>query len=57
MSLGAVDVPYDIPKGCAATYFPEANEVVPLQSFAEGETPSSKSVPIRIKPHDPLGTQ
>lgn len=44
-------VPYDIPRGCAATYFPEANVLVPLRSVAEkSNTPASKSVVITIKP-------
>jgi molybdopterin-dependent oxidoreductase alpha subunit len=46
-------VPYDIPKGCAATYFPEANVLVPVRSVAEkSHTPASKSVIISIEPSD-----
>jgi anaerobic selenocysteine-containing dehydrogenase len=42
-------VPFDIPRGCAATYFPEANVLVPLESrAAKSNTPASKSVVIRI---------
>ncbi|HET7288358.1 MAG TPA: molybdopterin dinucleotide binding domain-containing protein, partial [Pyrinomonadaceae bacterium] len=44
-------VPYDIPRGCAATYFPEANVLVPVRSVAEkSNTPVSKSVVISIRP-------
>jgi molybdopterin-dependent oxidoreductase alpha subunit len=44
-------VPYPIPRGCAATYFPEANVLVPIGSVAEkSNTPASKSVVISIKP-------
>nr|WP_284667414.1 FdhF/YdeP family oxidoreductase [Myxococcus sp. SDU36] len=44
-------VPYNIPRGCAATYFPEANVLVPVNSFAEkSRTPTSKSVVISITP-------
>ncbi len=44
-------VPYNIPPGCAATYFPEANVLVPVNSFAEkSRTPTSKSVVISIAP-------
>ena len=44
-------VPYDIPRRCAATYFPEANVLVPLRSVAEkSNTPASKSVIITIRP-------
>ena len=46
-------VPYDIPRGCAATYFPEANILVPVGHVAEkSNTPASKSVVISIKPVD-----
>jgi molybdopterin-dependent oxidoreductase alpha subunit len=44
-------VSYPTPKGCAATYFPEANVLVPLDATAIGSnTPTSKSVIIRIEP-------
>jgi molybdopterin-dependent oxidoreductase alpha subunit len=44
-------VPYDLPRRCAATYFPEANALVPLGSVADkSNTPTSKSVVIRIRP-------
>jgi len=43
-------VPYDIPRRCVATYFPEANVLVPIRSVAEkSNTPASKSVIISIK--------
>lgn len=41
---------YDIPKGCIATYFPEANPLVPLHVHArESYTPASKSIRIDIE--------
>ena len=44
-------VPYDIPPRCAATYFPEANVLVPVRNVAEkSNTPVSKSVVISIRP-------
>jgi len=47
---GFVVVPYSIPKGCAAAYFPEANPLVPLGSVAEkSQTPTSKSLIITIQ--------
>jgi molybdopterin-dependent oxidoreductase alpha subunit len=51
-------VPYDIPQGCAATYFPEANVLVPVGSVAEkSNTPASKSVVISIRlPEEPNQT-
>ena len=46
-------VPYPIPKGCAASYFPETNPLVPLGSVAtKSETPTSKSIVISIHPRD-----
>jgi molybdopterin-dependent oxidoreductase alpha subunit len=43
-------VAYETPVGCAATYFPEANVLVPLDSTAEvSNTPTSKSVVIRLE--------
>ncbi|MEM7435698.1 MAG: FdhF/YdeP family oxidoreductase [Myxococcota bacterium] len=42
-------VPYPIPRGCVATYFPEANVLVPLGRVADGSfTPASKDVIVRI---------
>jgi molybdopterin-dependent oxidoreductase alpha subunit len=44
-------VPYDIPAGNCATYFPEANPLDPLDSVADkSNTPTSKSVIVRIVP-------
>ncbi|MEP7341043.1 MAG: FdhF/YdeP family oxidoreductase [Acidobacteriota bacterium] len=44
-------VPYDIPRRCVATYFPEANVLVPVGSVAEkSECPTSKSTVISISP-------
>jgi molybdopterin-dependent oxidoreductase alpha subunit len=46
-------VPYSIPRRSAATYFPEANVLVPVDSVAEkSNTPASKSVPISIHPSE-----
>jgi molybdopterin-dependent oxidoreductase alpha subunit len=48
-----VVVPYSIPRRCAATYFPEANVLVPVRNFADkSHTPASKSVVISIRPSD-----
>ena len=41
---------YDIPKNCCATYFPETNVLVPLDSFAHtAKTPASKSVIVTVE--------
>jgi anaerobic selenocysteine-containing dehydrogenase len=43
--------PYQLPRRCAATYFPEANVLVPVDSVAEfSNTPTSKSVVITVAP-------
>jgi molybdopterin-dependent oxidoreductase alpha subunit len=44
-------VSYPTASGCAATYYPEANVLVPLESVAEGSnTPASKAVLVRLEP-------
>jgi molybdopterin-dependent oxidoreductase alpha subunit len=44
-------VPYQIPRRCAATYFPEANVLVPVAHVADkSNTPASKSVVISVRP-------
>lgn len=44
-------VPYNIPCGCIASYYPETNPLVPLGSVAEGAgTPTSKSIRVRLSP-------
>lgn len=43
-------VPYDIPQGCLAAYFPEANPLVYIQSVAaESNTPVSKKVIVSLE--------
>jgi hypothetical protein len=48
---GMTAVEYDISRGSIATYYPEANCLVPLNYHdpASG-TPSYKSVPVRVSP-------
>ncbi len=44
-------IAFDLPRGNAAAYFPEANALVPLDSVADrSNTPTSKSVVIRLRP-------
>ena len=46
-------VPYDIPRGNIATYFPEANELVPIESTADiSNTPTSKWVVVTVHEGD-----
>ncbi|HEY1490796.1 MAG TPA: FdhF/YdeP family oxidoreductase, partial [Verrucomicrobiae bacterium] len=47
-------VPYEIPLGCAAAYFPETNVLVPVRHVADkSNQPASKSVVISIEPAKP----
>lgn len=42
-------VEYDIPRGNLASYFPETNPLVPIDSIAErAGTPTSKSIAVRL---------
>ena len=46
-------IDYPIPVSCTATYFPETNVLVPIDSVAEkSNTPVSKLVIIRLQKHD-----
>jgi anaerobic selenocysteine-containing dehydrogenase len=43
-------VEYDIPKGCLGGYYPETNNLVPLDSVADiSHTPTSKSVAVLLE--------
>jgi anaerobic selenocysteine-containing dehydrogenase len=51
-------VEYDIPEGCIASYYPETNTLVPLDSFADrARTPASKSIPVRLRPSKSIPIQ
>lgn len=46
---GFTVVPYSIPEGCVAAYFPEANPLIPLSSTARRSgTPTSKCVIVSV---------
>jgi formate dehydrogenase major subunit len=46
-------ISYPTARGCVATYFPEANALVPLDSVAEkSNTPTSKAVIVRLEAAD-----
>jgi molybdopterin-dependent oxidoreductase alpha subunit len=48
-AAGWIVVPYKIPQGCMATYFPEANVLVPLDSVADkSNTPVSKYIVVTV---------
>jgi molybdopterin-dependent oxidoreductase alpha subunit len=42
--------PYNIPRGSAAAYYPETNDLLPLSHHdARSKTPSAKSIPVLIR--------
>lgn len=44
-------VPYEIPQGCIAGYYPELNLLVPHDAWGEGSfTPVSKSILVSLRP-------
>ena len=44
-------IPYDIPRGCTAAYYPETNVLVPIDATAEkSNTPISKSIVVTVTP-------
>jgi molybdopterin-dependent oxidoreductase alpha subunit len=46
-------MPYNIPKGCLAAYFPETNVLVPLDSSADkSHTPTSKFIIVTVEKVD-----
>jgi molybdopterin-dependent oxidoreductase alpha subunit len=50
-AVGFRVVGYPTARGCAATYFPEGNVLVPLDSTAVGSgTPTSKQIMVRLEP-------
>ncbi|MDA7550109.1 FdhF/YdeP family oxidoreductase, partial [Flavobacteriaceae bacterium] len=49
IAKGFLVIPYNIPKSCTATYFPETNVLVPLDSKARlSNTPTSKTIVITV---------
>lgn len=48
-------IAYPIPEGCTATYFPETNVLVPVDSVADkSNTPTSKMVILQVRKHEDL---
>jgi molybdopterin-dependent oxidoreductase alpha subunit len=48
---GFTAMPYDVPRRCAAAYFPEANALVPVESVADkSRTPTYKNVVVSVAP-------
>ncbi|ULQ53462.1 FdhF/YdeP family oxidoreductase [Flavihumibacter fluvii] len=50
VAKGFIAIPYNIPRKCTATYFPETNVLVPLGIVADkSKTPVSKGVVIEVR--------
>ncbi len=48
---GLTVVPFNLPDGCVAGYYPEMNALVPLWYHDRAsKTPASKGVPVRVRP-------
>ncbi len=51
-------IPYDVPQGCCAAYYPETNGLLPLANRDKhGNTPAAKSIPVNLIRMSPEGTQ
>ena len=49
-------IPYDIPAGNVAAYYPETNPLVPLDSLGEfSDTPTSKSIAVELRNEEETG--
>jgi molybdopterin-dependent oxidoreductase alpha subunit len=56
MARHFIVIPFEIPRRCAATYFPETNVLVPVNSVADlSNTPTSKYVIITVAPSTSTG--
>lgn len=48
-------IPYDLPAGQCAAYYPETNPLVPLESFGDKTyTPTSKFIAIKLEQSQPI---
>ncbi|RMO53799.1 Oxidoreductase alpha subunit [Pseudomonas savastanoi pv. glycinea] len=51
-------IPYDVPQGCCAAYYPETNGLLPLANRDKhGNTPAAKSIPVNLVRMSSEGTQ
>ena len=43
-------VPYDVPEGCVAGYFPECNPLIPVWHHAiDSKVPAAKSIDVLVR--------
>lgn len=53
---GLAVVPYDLPQGCVAGYYPELNPLIPLWHHAkESKVPAAKSIDVLVERVAPAG--
>jgi len=51
-------VPYEVPRGCCAAYYPETNNLLPLSHRDQrSNTPAAKSVPVKITAMPPVKSE
>lgn len=51
---GLKALPYPIPRGSVAAYYPETNGLLPLYHYDElSKTPAAKSIPVLVRPSTP----
>jgi anaerobic selenocysteine-containing dehydrogenase len=55
-SLEVLVRPFEIARGCAAMYYPEANILVPRSLDGSSKTPAFKSVRVQVRAVEPIGT-
>jgi len=53
-SMQVLARPYDIARGCACMYYPEANRLVPRAVDRSSRTPAFKSIPVLVEAVSPV---
>jgi anaerobic selenocysteine-containing dehydrogenase len=48
-AMPAVVLPFDLPRGSALAYYPEANVLTSTEVDPRSRTPAFKSIPVRVE--------
>ena len=56
-SMQVLARPYDIARGCACMYYPEANRLVPRAVDRSSRTPAFKSIPVLVESVSPVAVE
>ena len=56
-SMQVLARPYDIARGCACMYYPEANRLVPRAVDRSSRTPAFKSIPVLVEAVSPVAAE